>query len=64
MTIRNKLLILLLGVSLVPLVVYFTLDISFSRIVRHRIHKTLRSAVEERAEFALRQTINNYEDDQ
>ncbi len=62
MTIRNKLLILLLGVSLVPLIAYFTLDISFSRIVRNRIQKTLRSAVEERAHETLVQTVMNYEE--
>ncbi len=62
MTIRNKLLILLLGVSLVPLVVYFSLDISFSRIVRNRVKRTLRSAVEERARDTLIQTIENYEE--
>jgi sigma-B regulation protein RsbU (phosphoserine phosphatase) len=62
MTIRNKLLILLLGASLIPLVAYFTLDISFSRIVRNRIQKSLRSAVEDRATFTLVQTIDNYEE--
>ena len=62
MTIRNKLLILLLSVSLIPLVAYFTLDISFSRIVRNRIQKTLRSAVEERAHDTLVQTVKNYEE--
>jgi sigma-B regulation protein RsbU (phosphoserine phosphatase) len=62
MTIRNKLLILLLCVSLVPLIAYFTLDISFSRIVRNRIQKTLRSAVEERAHDTLVQTVMNYEE--
>jgi len=62
MTIRNKLLILLLSVSLIPLVAYFTLDISFSRIVRNRIQKNLRSAVSDRATFTLVQTIENYEE--
>ncbi|MHC4326003.1 MAG: SpoIIE family protein phosphatase [Planctomycetota bacterium] len=62
MTIRNKLVILLLSVSLIPLVAYFTLDISFSRIVRNRIQKTLRSAVAERAAFTLVQTIENYDE--
>lgn len=62
MTIRNKLLILLLSVSLIPLVAYFTLDISFSRIVRNRVQKSLRSAVADRATFTLVQTIGNYEE--
>ncbi len=62
MTIRNKLLILLLSVSLIPLVAYFTLDISFSRIVRNRIQRTLRFAVEERARDTLVQTVKNYEE--
>jgi sigma-B regulation protein RsbU (phosphoserine phosphatase) len=62
MTIRKKLMILLLSVSLIPLVVYFTLDISFSRIVRNRVEKSLRSAVAERATFTLVQTIENYEE--
>lgn len=61
MTIRNKLLILLLSVSLVPLIVYFTLDISFSRHVRNRVQRTLWSAVEERAHDTLVQTMKNYE---
>lgn len=62
MTIRNKLLILLLGVSLVPLIAYFIFDISFSGIVRNRIQKTLRSAVEERAKDRLVQTVMSYEE--
>ena len=62
MTIRNKLLILLLSVSLIPLVAYFVLDISFSRIVRGRIQKTLGSAVEDRARKTLIQTIDNYQE--
>jgi len=62
MAIRNKLLILLLGVSLVPLIVYFTLDISFSRHVRNRVQRTLWTAVEERAHDTLVQTIKNYEE--
>ena len=62
MTIRNKLLILLLSVSLIPLVAYFALDISFSRIVRNRVQKNLRSAVADRAAFTLVQTIENYEE--
>lgn len=61
MAIRNKLLILLLSVSLIPLAVYFTLDISFSRIVRNRIQKALRSTLEERARSRLVETIDNYE---
>ena len=62
MTIRNKLLVLLLSVSLIPLVVYFALDISFSRIVRSRIQKILGSAVEDRARETLIQTIDNYQE--
>jgi len=62
MTIRNKLLILLLSVSLVPLAAYFVLDISFSRIVRNRVQKTLRSAMEEKARDELVQTIDNYDE--
>ena len=62
MTIRDKLLILLLGISLVPLIAYFTLDISFSRIVRNRVKRTLGTAVEERAKDRLVQTIKNYEE--
>ena len=62
MAIRNKLLILLLGVSLVPLIAYFTLDVSFSRHVRNRVQRTLWSAVEERARDSLVQTIKNYEE--
>jgi len=62
MTIRKKLLILLLSVSLIPLVAYFVLDISFSRIVRGRIQKTLASAVQDRARETLIQTIDNYQE--
>ncbi|MHC4585713.1 MAG: SpoIIE family protein phosphatase [Planctomycetota bacterium] len=62
MTIRNKLLILLLGVSLIPLIAYFTLDISFSRHVRNRVKRTLWTAVEENAHDTLVQTIKNYEE--
>ena len=62
MAIRNKLMILLLSVSLIPLVAYFVLDISFSRIVRGRIQKTLGSAVENRARETLIQTIDNYQE--
>jgi len=62
MTIRNKLLILLLSASLIPLVAYFILDITFSNIVRNRIQKTLRSEVEERATDTLVQTVRNYEE--
>ncbi len=61
MAIRNKLLILLLSVSLIPLAVYFTLDISFSRIVRNRIQNALRTTLEERARSRLVETIDNYE---
>jgi len=62
MTIRKKLLILLLSVSLIPLVTYFVLDISFSRIVRNRIQKSLRTVVADRAAFSLVQTIDNYQE--
>jgi sigma-B regulation protein RsbU (phosphoserine phosphatase) len=62
MTIRNKLMILLLSVSLIPLIVYFVLDVSFSRIVRSRIQKTLGSSVEDRARETLIQTIDNYQE--
>jgi sigma-B regulation protein RsbU (phosphoserine phosphatase) len=61
MTIRNKLLILLLSVSLIPLMVYFTLDIAFSRIVRNRIQNTMRLALEGIARSRLVETIDNYE---
>ena len=61
MTIRNKLLILLLGVSLIPLIAYFSLDISFSRHVRNRIENTLRSELDKRARPRLVETIENYE---
>ena len=60
MTIRNKLLILLLSASLIPLVAYFALDILFSRIVRNRIQNSLRSALEENAGERLVETIDNY----
>jgi sigma-B regulation protein RsbU (phosphoserine phosphatase) len=62
MTIRNKLLILLLSISLFPLIVYFTLDVTFSQHIRNRIQRTLWSAVEERAKDRLVQTIKNYEE--
>ncbi len=62
MTIRKKLMILLLSVSLVPLVAYFILDISFSRIVRNRVEKSLRTAVADRATFTLVETIDNYQE--
>ena len=61
MAIHNKLLILLLSVSLVPLIAYFTLDISFSRIVRNRIQNSLRTTLDERARSRLVETIENYE---
>jgi sigma-B regulation protein RsbU (phosphoserine phosphatase) len=61
MAIRNKLLILLLSVSLIPLIAYFTLDISFSRHVRNRIQNTMRSTLEEGARSRLVETIDNYE---
>jgi sigma-B regulation protein RsbU (phosphoserine phosphatase) len=61
MTIRNKLLVLLLSVSLIPLVAYFVLDLSFSRIVRNRVQNSLRSALEERAAERLVETVDNYE---
>ena len=62
MTIRSKLLILLLSVSLVPLAAYFVFQISFAHIARNRVEKTLRSALEERARFELLQTIANYDE--
>jgi len=62
MTIRNKLLILLLSVSLVPLAAYFVFQTSFARIARTRVEKTLRSGLEERARFELIQTIDNYDE--
>jgi hypothetical protein len=62
MTIRNRLLILLLSISLIPLAAYFALDISFRRIVRNRIQNALRSALEERARDELIQTIGNYDE--
>ena len=62
MTIRKKLLFLLLSVSLIPLVAYFVLDISFSRIVRGRIQKTLTSTVQDRTRETLIQTIDNYQE--
>jgi len=61
MTIRKKLLTLLLSVSLIPLVTYFVLDLSFSRIVRNRVQDTLRAALEERASERLVETIDNYD---
>jgi len=62
MTIRKKLLILLLSISLVPLVSYFVFNISFSTIARNRVQRTLRSTVENRAVDSLVQTVKNYED--
>jgi sigma-B regulation protein RsbU (phosphoserine phosphatase) len=62
MTIRKKLLVLLLCMSLIPVAAYFILDISFSRIVRGRVQKTLRSALEERAQDSLIEIIGNYDD--
>jgi len=61
MAIRNKLLTLLLSASLIPLAVYFALDVSFSRIVRNRVENSLRSALEERAGERLVETVDNYE---
>jgi sigma-B regulation protein RsbU (phosphoserine phosphatase) len=61
MTIRNKLLILLLGVSLIPLVAYFALDVSFSRVARNRIQNSLRSALEANAGERLVDAVDNYE---
>ncbi len=62
MTIRNKLLILLLIVSLVPLMTYFLLDVTFSHIARGYIEKTLKSALEARAEDTLVEIIDHYEE--
>ena len=61
MNIRNKLLILLLSVSLIPLVTYFVLDIAFSRVVRNRIQNSLRTGMEEWAGERLVETIDSYE---
>jgi len=61
MTIRKKLLTLLLGVSLIPLVTYFVLDLSFSRIVRNRVQDSLRVALEERASERLVEMIDSYD---
>ena len=61
MNIRNKLLILLLSVSLIPLVTYFVLDIAFSRVVRNRIQNSLRPGMEEWAGERLVETIDSYE---
>lgn len=62
MKIRNKLLILLLSASLIPLVTYFVLDVSFSRIVRRRIQNTLGAELEDRARETLIRTIDNYQE--
>ena len=62
MSIRKKLLVLLLCMSLIPAASYFILDVSFSRIVRGRVQKSLRSALEERAHDTLLQTIDNYDE--
>lgn len=61
MTIRNKLLILLLSASLIPLVTYSALDVSFSRVARRRIQNSLRSALEKTAGERLVETVDNYE---
>lgn len=62
MTIRNKLLILLLIVSLVPLMAYFLLDVTFSHIARGYVENTLKSALEARAEDTLVEIIDHYEE--
>jgi sigma-B regulation protein RsbU (phosphoserine phosphatase) len=62
MRLRNKLLILLLIISLVPLLTYFLLNFTFSLVVRHRIENTLKSALEERAKDSLAEIISHYED--
>ncbi len=51
----------MLSVSLFPLIAYFVIDISLSRVVRNRIQDSLRSALEERAGERLVETIDNYE---
>ena len=61
MKLRNKLFVLLLIVSLVPLAAYFLLDMTFSRMVRGRVEKTLKSAMVARAENTLDETIDHYE---
>ena len=62
MRLRNKLLILLLIISLVPLIVYFLLDVTFSRIARRSIENAFKSALETRAEDSLVETIDHYEE--
>lgn len=62
MRLRNKLLILLLIVSLVPLAAYFFLDVTFSLIARDRIENTLKSSLETRAEETLVEIIDHYEE--
>ena len=62
MRLRNKLLLLLLIVSLVPLAAYFLLDVTFSRIARRRIEGALKSELRDRAEDTLMEIVNHYED--
>ena len=62
MRLRNKLLVLLLMISLVPLAVYFLLDVTFSRIARDRVENTLKSSLETRAEETLVEIIDHYEE--
>jgi len=62
MRLRNKLLILLLTLSLVPLIVYFLLDVTFTRIAGGRIARTFKATLETRAEETLVETIDHYEE--
>ncbi|MBN2315746.1 MAG: PDC sensor domain-containing protein [Sedimentisphaerales bacterium] len=62
MRLRNKLLILLLIISLVPLIVYFLLDVTFTLIARDRLERTFKATLENRAEETLVETIDHYEE--
>ncbi len=62
MRLRNKLLILLLILSLVPLIVYFLLDVTFTLIARDRIERTFKATLEIRAKENLVETIDHYEE--
>ncbi len=60
MTIRKKLLLMLLGASLIPLALYFTINRWLARVARSRVQRTLHAAMEERAGFELLQAIERY----
>lgn len=62
MRLRNKLLILLLILSLVPLIVYFLLDVTFTLIARDRIERTFKTTLETRAKESLVETIDHHEE--